>query len=353
MDTNLILNKDYIQIKSKEHLNHFVSDEEIMLFFYGNFKIGTHNQCPFRPEKRPSFFIDYYKKQLRWIRFGLFDNKSFDVINLIMLLYDLKYYPALQFIYNEMVLKKPTKSYTKDQLHSIQQKRNKKKQSKILEYTKEWSDKALNVYWDRYYFTKELMIKHNVYPLHRLWIGDELFHEWSSKEPFYVYLHDEGREIWTTYKPELNDLEDVPFNIDRRFRKKNTRGHVMGLDLCQQSERRNVGFITSSKKDIIAIDLLGFDSIAPHSESGWNYEEFLNAVMFMKQHYKYVYVAFDNDKTGVENSIKLTKTFGLHYWNVPKEVGGDDPSAYIEKTNPEIVKKSMEQKFKRDGIDWK
>lgn len=350
MEEHLLLKPEYNKIYSKEQLNEYVSDEEIMLYFYGDFHINSHNKCPFKPERIPSFYIKYTNEKLVWTRYGMFDNRSFNVIVLVMKLEGLNFQEALNHIYNEMCIKNKNKINKERVIELESKKYDTIKNEKKIQYSDKWDKDIYLKYWKDYHFYKSLLIKHDVYPLYRLWINNKVWHQWSNTDPFYLYYHDKNENIWTSYRPIMSEKEHTPFTVDTRFRKNNTRGHVMGLNLCQKSTRRDIGFITSSKKDIMALDILGYDAIAPHSESGWNYNEFLEAVMFMKRHYKYVYVAFDNDETGVTQSIEITRMFGLYYWNVPIEEGGDDPSSFIKQTNPEYVRKNIENKFKRDGI---
>lgn len=340
MDT-MLLNFKHVNITSKEELYKYVSQEEIMYHYYGDFKVNSHNKCPFSIEKNPSFHIHYYENELRWCRFGMFDNHSFDVVNLVMKLYDLNFYQALNKIYQEIYLNQNRVS--KSKLKKIRKKKFVEKQELKVIYTKQWTDPAME-YWRDYHITDSgLLVKHDIYPLKEAWHGPFLFHRYTKEEPFYIYIHDIAKKSFTTYLP-ISHKDD---NIDRRFRKNNTAGHVMGLDNCKGGD---VGFITSSMKDIVVLDLIGFDSIAPHTESGWNYKEFLEALAYMKKKYKYVYTAFDNDETGIRESDKIARAFKLNKWFAPSLPFVSDPSDFIKISGEDDLLNSIKEKFKKDEI---
>jgi DNA primase len=108
--------------------------------------------------------------------------------------------------------------------------------------------------------------------------------------------------------------------------------------------------ITSSYKDVIAFDVVGIDAVAPHTERGvipeWCIHE-------LSKYYQYIYIAYDNDETGVNSSIKLTGSYkDLHYWNVPKSLENcKDPSDILKNFDKNILLESLSEKFKRDKTE--
>lgn len=301
-----------------EELLQFVSEEDIMLHYFGDFQAKTYF-CPFKAEKTPSFKIVYYKGRLKWIRFGLVDRLS-SPIDFVMMKYSLSYPDALKKIYLEV--KGEKREFQKFELEKIKQ---------SVKYADEWEYYELD-YWRSYNIDEVQLKKFNVYPCTGYWIGNYRWHYSKLNDPLFLYLH--SAECWTGYRPLAKKEED-------KFRKYNISGHMMGVDKLPKTGKNL--FITSSYKDIMVLDLIGIPSIAPHTERSLISKELIES---MKLRFDNIYVAYDNDDTGVNQSIELTKQFNLKYWNVPKScIGCKDPSDLVKFQGLEELRKSINNKI--------
>lgn len=297
-----------------EDLYKLVPEEEIYHFYYGTFRINELLPCPFRQETRNSFMIVVHNGSLKWIRYGLMDRLS-SPIDLVRIKYKLSYYEAIERIYQEI--------YIGDKLKGIkiENKVEKKKSLQACRYREEYKDFELK-YWEQFGITKEILIKFRVYPCTRYWINNILWAYSKEEDPLFVFLHSE--DCWTAYRPKAS--------VEDKFRKYNISGNVMGLDLI--SEYGDILFITSSYKDIMSLYSLGYPAIAPHGERAIISKDLIDT---LKLSYKKIYVFYDNDNTGVEQSKELTSIHDLLYINTPKNEP-KDPSDYIKKYNKEKLR---------------
>ena len=92
-----------ISISSKAELNNYISDEQILTFYFKEFELNTHYLSPFHPEKNPSFIISYFNDQLRWRDFGI-SNRPSDVIDFVSKLFNIGFIDSLNKIYNDIVI---------------------------------------------------------------------------------------------------------------------------------------------------------------------------------------------------------------------------------------------------------
>lgn len=294
-----------------ELLQH-VTEEDIMLHYFGDFQAKTYF-CPFRAEKTPSFKILYHKGRLKWIRFGLVDRLS-SPLDFVMMKYNISVQDAIRKIYLEV----------KGDVNLIHNRLEVPVFKQSIKYTDDWENFELD-YWKDYHVYRDTLDKFNVYPCTAYWIGNIKWHYSKLKDPLFVYLHSE--ESWTGYRPLAIDKEN-------KFRKYNISKHIMGLNNLPKLGKDL--FITSSYKDIMVLDIINIPAIAPHTEKSLLDIELIKD---LKLRFKNIYVAYDNDETGISSSIELTKNYGLKYWNVPKScIGCKDPSDLVKKEGIENLK---------------
>lgn len=321
-----------IFITSKEQLNNYVSDEEIMTFYFGDFELNKFYLSPFRSERTPSFMITYYKNNLVYRDFGV-SNIPYGVIdfvrNIKLPIKNYSYLETLGVIYKEIVLSnkipKLETTYVKPE-----------KVSHHLVMVKGWEKYQLE-YWSRGGISEKTLDYFNVHWCKSLWYGDKAWTVASKNNLTYVYDHSLHAldESWTVYRP------NAPY--DKRFRKYNIDGRVLGLDLIP--ERGELLVITKSYKDIMVLYELGVPAIAPHNENIPISKEIIEDLK--KRFYK-IYVNYDNDSTGVKSSIHFTKEYGLYYWNLPKDLNCKDPFDCSCKYGIEKVFDNLNEKIQRD-----
>lgn len=293
-----------ISISSKAELNNYISDEQILTFYFKEFELNTHYLSPFHPEKNPSFIISYFNDQLRWRDFGI-SNRPSDVIDFVSKLFNIGFIDSLNKIYNDIVIgnKIPTvKEYKKPNTLEYS-----------LTYRRTWEDWQLD-FWLKGNIKKSTLDLFRVYWCKELWFNNRLFARGSKYNLMYYYDHStiDLKESWTVYRPNRTD--------SKKFRKHNITNQIMGLDLIPDTG--DILMITKSYKDMMIFYELGLPSIAPHSENTPIDENIIND---LKSRFDRIYVNYDNDTVGVNSSIEFTRKYDLNYWNLPKSTNCKDP----------------------------
>lgn len=175
--------------------------------------------------------------------------------------------------------------------------------------------------------TKETLDIFNVKPVHRCWINGALWHTYSKEDPIYRYR--EGNEI-KVYRPYAKDKAN-------KFRSNYSVSVECFSELKYKSDTL---FITKSRKDVMTLFELGFESVSVKSETVFVPEDIMRK---LQESYKEIYVFFDNDTEGVKNSIKLTEHYKLKYFNIPKGYP-KDPFAFVKEYSQTKLKELITAK---------
>jgi DNA primase len=101
---------------------------------------------------------------------------------------------------------------------------------------------------------------------------------------------------------------------------------LQGLD--QLKYESNLLIITKSKKDVMVYDLLGYESVAPHSEALSKWEMHLP---HLQNNYDQILINFDNDEAGyIASESVINKYSNLIPLFIPIESNQKDISDYIK-----------------------
>lgn len=364
---------DNVKLTSYDELMLYVTEEDIITYYFGEWEPNKHYiDTHFKVETTPSLYFSYYNQKLKWRRFGLYNSPK-DPVEFVMYKFNINFYDALNKIYSDLYIGEIPK-HSKEELHSIRsQARDEVNMGIVIQ---DWKDYDFD-FWESYDgITIEQLESFFVNSASEYWANDKRLHVGNARDPLYCYNHraETGLNSFTAYRPyadlEINKLKRSQYyrDVSFKFRKCMTRNHIMNLNRLLGTKQFNgimhrgliiprdellkkVLFITSSYKDIIALDVLGIDSIAPHTEEGIINEE---VIISLLPYYDYIYIAYDNDDTGVRQSLKITelyKKYNLKYWNVPKSCNEcKDPSSVLKYQNKEMLKELIYEKLTRDKI---
>ncbi len=318
-------------INDKYELYQFVNDETILSYYLGIDldKDVIWITSPFRPhEKDRSFRVSYHENRWVWTDFGRSQYPQ-DSITFVMQFYGLTYPKALTKIYNDIHLNSsvtfiPNISYNNKEVIASCNLQNLKPFE--YDYFKSASidDKDL-----KYFKVFGGIIRNNGIVVH---ISTEL-------DPYFIYMFDIKSEIYKGYRPYSP-------NIKGKFYSHNIANHIQGYDLLPKNG--NILIITKSYKDVMVWSKLGYPAIAPHTESCFIEETMLSE---LKSRFKYIYVNFDNDNTGVSKSIEFTNKNNLLYFNLPKSTNTKDPFEFVTKLDYTKLNMLFNNKLKRDAIN--
>lgn len=367
-------NFNNVKITSYEELMLYVTEEDIMTYYFGEWEPNkTYIDTHFRSEHSPSFIITYYNQKLKWRRFGLYNSPK-DPVEFVMFKFNLGFYDALNKIYKDIYVDGNVPKLSIDQLKSLRSQTRDEVNMGIV--IRDWKEYDIE-YWEMHDgITIKQIESFYVHSAGEYWANDKRLHVASSRDPLYCFDHhiETGLNSFTAYRP----YADLDINVSRRplanrsvsykFRKCLIRGHIMNLNQTLSKKKkelqgenrwvvprdpnlRKVLFVTSSYKDVIALDAIGIDAIAPHTEEGAISEDVLLQIL---PYYDHIYIAYDNDETGVRQSLKITelyKKYNLKYWNVPKSCAScKDPASVLKNESKELLKELIYEKLKRDKV---
>ena len=103
-------------------------------------------------------------------------------------------------------------------------------------------------------------------------------------------------------------------------------GNIQGF--LQLPDKGKLLIITSSLKDVMLLDVMKYNAIAPHTEGGNLREDLINS---LKERFKRIVMFYDNDSTGIENSKTNVLLFKLEEIFIPKEKLAKDISDFRKK----------------------
>lgn len=326
-----------IEIKSKEELNQYMSDEDIIRHYFGEFQLDEYYISP-RGEVTPSLVFDYYGDQLQWRDFGR-DIRGRNAIEFVIYLEELNgrklgFYEALNKIHREV---------PKGERTTRKANYKKRKRDIALKFRRNLHPWEMD-YWAQHHVTEEQLKKFKVCA-GEVWCDGILWHRSEINDPCFIYIWSKSKEIWKAYRPYAPEETYRDKIIKKKFFANNVAKHVQGFG--QLPEKGKICFITKAYKDVICLDTINIPAVAPHSESMFVDPKL---VANLKERFEHIYVAYDNDDTGIQKSIEYTEQYGLNYWNVPHGMNGKDPADICKNYSPTILLDIIRKKLARDNI---
>lgn len=253
----------------------------------------------FKTEKTPSMIV-YMDANTMTYKFKDFSSGlQGDQIELVDNLFSFK--SRVQAIYKIIEDYKEymryNKSYTQTEIKTYDN-------YKVTDYTiRHWSNFDQS-YWGQYHIGSKMLEAYNVSPLE--------YYKMSRNEPdgsvseititglnLYGYFKNDGT-LYKIYQPK---------NMKKKFLK--LGNYTQGSQ--QLTLTQDYLIITSSLKDVMAFNKLGFkniECIAPDSENTMIKESSINK---LKEKYKSICVLFDNDEAGINSMKKYKERYGLNY----------------------------------------
>jgi hypothetical protein len=167
----------------------------------------------------------------------------------------------------------------------------------------------------------------NVRAVEKAWINEAMWHKYSILDPIYRYR--EEKEI-KFYRPFAQDKKN-------KFRS----NYSISVECMHELNYKTSNlFLTKSRKDVMSLFEVGFESVSIRSETADIDADILE---HLKNSYDRIIVFYDNDEPGVKSSIELTQQYGLEYFNIPKGLP-KDPFAFIQQNSKEELWKLIHQR---------
>lgn len=303
------------------------SEEYIYSVYLGYYpELNKKYKSPFKQEKTPSFV--FYIKDGK-LKFKDFSSAYYGTaVDLVMAMFSITFSEAVIKIHNDLCNdNSKIVSYNKIL---------KTTKSKVIEViTKEYSQEDID-YWEQYYFDITILDKYNIKPCEEVWLNDGykdiLIYKYIKTNPCYRYLFNGKYKI---YKPlETNKKHKWISSC-------NNYDNIQGIEQLQKGDSL---IITKSYKDVICFnEFINIPSIAFHGEGHYIDEK---TIKWLKKEYKYIYIFYDNDSTGIEQANKLSNLYNIPYIYIPRYFLDKDLSDYIKSYGIQEGKKIINQLIK-------
>lgn len=281
-------------------------------YFPGEVSTTNRYKNPFRIDNKATCFFGWSKSG----RFVFYDpakpDCSGDAIKIVMLKYNLNFGEAMQKINEDFNLGLSSKKVsTRTDLTPIRKQNNKREfETKVKKtyfqiHLRNWNKKDQE-YWSKYGIDIKLLKKYKIYPVKKYYTknlnqsGFSLTYDYDKDRDDPCYCYRIGEEDFSVklYRP-------LTTNLSNKWRSNTCVNDVQGLEQLTYKSKDDTLIVTSSMKDLLTLIPLGYDAIAPQSESIEIPKSIMNK---LKKKYKRIIFIYDADETGKHYSTKHSES---------------------------------------------
>ena len=295
---------------------------------------------PFRVDSNPSFSIYLDNdKHIRFKDFGESETKG-SLLDLLCKKWNCSFYQVFDKILDTMQKQeKDTDVTIKSKQVKLMTRKESSELTKIQVAVRPWRQYDLD-YWQSYGITKPWLIHAGVYPIsHKIITKKD---KETGKTSKFIFPTDKFAYCFTEYKEGNLSL--------KLYQPYNTRG----FKWCSKMDSSVISLwtkvpeygdkivICSSLKDALCLSCqLHIPAIAPQGEA---YNMSQSAMDELKRRYKKVFICFDVDAPGLQDSLKLSEQTGF-IRVVPDLKGEKDISDYFKSLENKAEFKQLEKYF--------
>lgn len=306
-----------------ENILNKISDYDIFKAYCPNFKeidkkfIATLNRS--KEESLPSANITYYRGQLWYKDFGRPD-KAMDCFSYVQAKYNVSFVQALNIINLDFnlglqgdVLPRPSLNYIG--LPDVIFEKKEKESTIIRPKFRQWLKMDESYWFIDFSITKPTLEYYNVKPIQWYLLNDKFI---QADKLTYSYLIDKDKDnkYYKIYSP---------YNHSCKWITNCKAIHYQGYNQLPISG--DLLIITKSLKDVMELYQMGYNSIAPGSESARIEDDFMR---LLHKRFEKVVVFFDNDEAGITGAGKITYHHGIESIMIPIEYKTKDISDTIK-----------------------
>lgn len=284
---------------SKEAILERLSEKDIFqAYFPEKVENGRTYINPLRKDKSPGCSF-YTTDKGRLIFHDFAKSQGWDCFSYIMDLKNINFWEALKLINERFDLKLGTKfARTKIEKEEVNSDDISKKSKLIQVSQKEWTDFELT-WWKQFSITKEDLdnaettIGVKIISANRVYMNKKLVWRATASNPIIAYIYPSGKV--KCYRPLSKDKN----------------GKWLG-SVCKDDITGVVPFmvdtiiITKSVKDVLVFNKMGYCAIAPQNEDPTIKKSLVESLFLYNCK---VFVLYDNDATGKENSERLIEKY--------------------------------------------
>jgi len=282
--------------------------EEDIFSFYLNEQVDLKKEylSPFRADKEPTCkFFKGRNGRLLFIDFGQNSSVS-DCFQFVQKMFNISFFDSLLKINKDFNLNLGNNSFNEYYYKSIRDPLNfksirvaYKKPANLLVKTREIKMYD-NVYWNQYGIGLNTLNHFNVNCVQVVYLDNSIIWRNTETNPIYAYKFSGGKK--KVYRP----MEE-----NKKFKFLSSPGIsniYQGED--QLPEVGDLLIITKSLKDVMVLYTLGFNAIAPNSES---YVIPEGDMKRFKERFKNLFLFYDNDLTGINTAYAISEKYSIPY----------------------------------------
>ena len=297
------IDKDFILSK--------INQESIMQHYTGNdvtskklvtscLRSDTHVTCGYYKSKSGVLYMHDFAT-----------GEHLDCWNLVMKMFNVNYYQALEIIAKDFCLVESNIVKTKPVIVP----EIKETESAIIQVQiKSFTQKELD-WWQQFGINKKILKKYHIYSLQYVFLNGELRFTSSEKCPIYGYYFGKdknSKELWKIY---------FPFNKEKGIRFINNLPKKVLQGYHQLPKTGDLLIITKSMKDVASMYGFGITAVSTPSESTFISDKQLGE---FKSRFKHIVVLYDSDRPGKHNLWLIRKKYPeLNYFVLPNNLEKD------------------------------
>tara|TARA_R100000951_G_C2629031_1_gene177020 strand:+ start:345 stop:1373 length:1029 start_codon:yes stop_codon:yes gene_type:complete len=320
-----------------------ITEYDIFRHYCPNFKeLGVKFCSDLREDTRPGVSIVEWKGGLLYKDFAN-EEHTFNCFGYVMYKYSLEFVGVMQLISQDFGLGLASSNVIPTAKKYVYNK-TPLKRSVIRIKARHWNSLDAD-YWKQFCIPRNLLVKFDVHPIKYFWINETRFHPHSIS---YAFRFSNGYKIYSPYEEDNKWYSNVGKDV--------VQGYFQLVD------RGEIVFLTSSLKDVMCLEVLGYPAIALQSEMQLPGETLIKT---LKERFKEVIVFYDNDFGSEQNpgqtvASKICSKFGLANVYVPDIYCSKDISDLIKNRglneaqqliNKEIWQLTNKSKSTRSYID--
>lgn len=307
-----------------------ITEYDIFRQYCPNFKkLGVKFCSDLREDERPGVSIVEWKGGLLYKDFAN-EEHTFNCFGYVMHKYNLEFVGSLQLISQDFGLGL-TSSSVIPTARKYEYNITPLKRAVIRIKARHWNSLDAD-YWKKFCIPKSLLVKFDVHPIEYFWINETRFHSHSIS---YAFRFHSGYKIYSPYETDNKWYSNVGKNVIQGY--------------SQLVENGEVVFLTSSLKDVMCLEVLGYSAVALQSEMQLPNEGLIKT---LKERFKEVIVFYDNDFGSEQNpgqtvASKICSAFELANVYVPDIYCSKDISDLIKNrglnTAQQLIKEEIWQ----------
>ena len=311
------------------HKKRWVLERQVEIFqHYLDLQVDSKLiKSPFREDKNPTCSF-YYSKLGRLYLHDFATEEHIDCIQCVKLLFNINYSQAIDKIISDR------EKFSSELNVSLE------KKELNIEFI--LADNTYYEYFKRYQIPINTLIKYDIYPLKSLYINEVLVSKGSRTNPMFGLMFPSGNI--KIYRPLSKD------------KSKKWGGNCNGKDVAglkQLPKKGQLLLVTSSLKDVVMLNVLGYNAIAFNGEGygiGDSTSEVVKQTLDnLSKRFTYIVFYLNNDEAGIKFTNKLqsihNKKAIFNPIHKPKDI-----SDYVQKYGTfkaiRMLKKQLSKQFK-------